>query len=292
MSVTPVEGEEPDREMKFKFCWMKGKAIDVFTGTLTEGKGANSTTAENPVVWALLYMQRMGVIQSAYDVYMGIEPLKIDSSIFETAVELAQKLRIACGLQKTANLEIMKLVKKKVITEEEWENGDNDEESPKSLCTVVAALDKEDKKIPYWTALLRSTVQRSTRFDFASGTWKDTALSVGYLPSKSHRFGPTGCRGYYRMNSRHNNHQGIDKESHLNQHMGHSSNVALAHYERHDDYRAMIPANIFQHNVTKEQVERVIAAIEYTPVSLSSSATSRLTSRLCSHSPFLSVIGI
>jgi hypothetical protein len=236
------------RTMRCVLCNKKIDGPGKYTVCFAEPMDEN--TEVNLVVITLLLLERKKMINSALSVYDEAEVLSIDANVFETADELHAKLLEATDLMKEDNLGKL----------EETTDADIEEAVlPAGVVFYVRELDKKQgDKIPFYTTC-SAGLQTSTRSSSFAGTIKEFGVLFGWTPSRSLRFGGTCARKGARQDDTGEVRGSTNKEKHLNHQLGHTSNVALRHYENYRDYNNAIPANLLQKSTDPKLLQKVVS---------------------------------
>jgi hypothetical protein len=235
------------RIMKYCYCYEKRSGIGPHFQKFVESDirppplGDPEGPVSNAIIVILSYMQVIGMIPSALDVYTGREALRIDKSRWESNGELCAKLLRAEVACKSENI-------KCIQSEMNDEGEDMHNTVPASLLSKLEEEDLACSKIPFFVSHSQQTERLSMqRFNFRSGRPVNRLLcEVGYTPSRAFKAGVTGTRRFFRQNHRGETVQGFDVGSHLIQHQSHSRYVGDEHYENAMHYRSNLAANIAQ----------------------------------------------
>jgi hypothetical protein len=154
----------------------------------------------NAILVVLAYLESIGMISSAADVYAGRCPLVIDNTKWETADDLASKLMRAEKGAKEHNIHALNR-----------DDDDDDDEGGSYPEFLLSNLQNEDKKscdkLPFFFSYnLGTKMLSSRRFNFhGRRPGKELLEEAGFTPSASLRAGITGTRKFYRQFSRSNN---------------------------------------------------------------------------------------
>ena len=119
------------RIMKFKFCYKKNIGIGDYDQSVTDG----NTVETCPIVWILIYLQVVGAIPSAIDVYNGKAQIHIDSSIYESCDILKSKLKRAEATLRKKQIEYLTC-------------DDNEDDDGTSMTLMQQVIKTEDPVVP------------------------------------------------------------------------------------------------------------------------------------------------
>jgi hypothetical protein len=249
MKILTGEGGLVVRKLTYDSCYLKGRRVGIYGQMLIDG----NTVETDAIIWTLLYLQALGAIKCALDVYEGREELNVDSTIYESSEVLQAKLRKA---ENTLN------TKQQVAL---MNPADNDT-IPNHLWDELIKNHDDDDLISMLVTCHQTTREVSSKrmaMGTANALLSDFARRYGYLPSSKFFFGSTGTRKNFQVDSRNSlQSTSYDTSAHLNIHANHSGQVALDHYEDEDAIKRNFPANLLRSSVGEAEAKIVLDNVE------------------------------
>jgi hypothetical protein len=245
--------------LHFKYSYQKMKGPGVFNQCFAEPvcQDVFDGPVSNAIIFALAYFERMGMIDSALDVYNEKVTLAIDANVFETANDLKEKLKTVIRLSKEKSREYLN-----IMMEPKNEEQGTQLDSLVATVNFARLLSKEDektKKIPLWISQSCHGKLSCERFNkTGKRPLAELMILVGFLPSIHKRTGTTSTRHFFRKLSGGKTVEGFHTERHLTLHMGNTSAVGMGVYEDPNEYKRMMPANICQPTVGPQVAEAVV----------------------------------
>ena len=244
----PVPEEDTtitSRTLKYQYGKAKVNGVGLFTQTIL----SRDTAERCPVTWMLLYMQSLGMIDSAINVWTGTEVINVDPNHFESPDTLLPKMKKA--------LELLNQEQRRVLASD-------DETSNLGQFLDFFQREHDGKSVPFIPAM--STTHCLPMSVPIPGSEYNKLLGhlgtrYGYITGHDKFFGSTGARMSFVNDSNNavTTDTTFDASRHLTIHADHSAQVARNTYISDNQYRSSIPANILQsemnHTVAKHHLE-------------------------------------
>jgi len=190
--------------------------------------------------------------------------LKIDEAVYKNATILCTKYQSALNTCMGSMLNAALGLKADPTAAKANPNPEEADEvlKMKKFHVCLRDLDLTCNKIPMFTDYLNK-YELSKQRAFLNGNvvLTEIGMAYGYAPSMKQKFGfscaqKTFCQDLHNPLSTH-----IDHQLHINQHAGHSSNIALKYYEDHNEYQRLVPLNVCQSTVNIEVVTEMLKNI-------------------------------
>ena len=91
LALADFRFEKSKRKMTIVYCWKRGTGVGRYVAEIWDSDKSH----ENAIIFLLLKLERMTIIESAYDSWKGDERLELSSKLYESATLLQRKLRAA-----------------------------------------------------------------------------------------------------------------------------------------------------------------------------------------------------